>query len=183
MTGGVRAFVAVWPSPTVVSQLAAIDRPTAPGVRWTTRDKWHVTLRFLGQVPEEALAEVGQALSRLEAPGAVTAVAGPGVERLGISVLCVPVAGVDELAARVVALTAAIGEAVDPRPFRGHLTVARAGRGVSLRTLTGAPFLAAWPVDEVTLVASTRDPDGARYQVVGRYPLVSDGLEGRPVPH
>lgn len=176
-----RAFVAVWPPPAVVRRLTEIDRPVRPGVRWTTEDQWHVTLRFLGEIGEEQVQGVNAAL---EAPAPVgrvkpvTAVAGPALARLGPSILCVPVSGLDELAAAVMAATATVGDvpSVPDRPFRGHVTVARARRGVRLAPAPpGAvvPFAASWPVGEVTLVASTLHPAGARYQVVGRYPLAA----------
>ena len=84
--------------------------------------------------------------------------------------LCVPVAGLDGVAESVMALTAALGQPADFRPFHGHLTLARGRRGIDLRPLAGTPFSAVWPVDEVTLVASHLHPDGARYEVMGRFP-------------
>jgi RNA 2',3'-cyclic 3'-phosphodiesterase len=171
----VRAFVAVWPSPAVVAQLAAIDRPARPGIRWTTEDQWHVTLRFLGSITGDEVEGVKGGLERLGSigpRGPVTAVAGPALSKLGPSVLCLPVAGVDELAAAVIQATAGFGEPGEDRPFRGHLTIARAARGVDPRPPVPVPFLASWPVSEVTLVSSTRHPEGARYEVIGRYALV-----------
>ena len=171
-----RLFVAVWPSPSVGGQLAALDRPSWPGVRWTTEDQWHVTLRFLGQILDEDLQRVKRALSALESVGPtrpVMAVAGPGLIRLGPSVLCVPVAGLEALAASVVRVTAEFGEPPDERPFRGHITVARGARHGKLRlpAPASAPFAGSWEVDEVTLVASVLHQAGARYEVIGRYPL------------
>jgi 2'-5' RNA ligase len=173
-----RLFVAVWPSPSVALQLAALDRPPRAGVRWTTEDQWHVTLRFLGQILDEDLQRVKGALSALESVGPtrpVTAVAGPALTRLGPSVLCVPVAGLDGLAASVVRATAEFGEPPDERPFRGHITVARAARHVKLRLSAPVPFEGSWEVEEVTLVASVLHRAGARYEVVGRYPLAVAG--------
>lgn len=169
-----RAFVAVWPSPAVVAQLAAIDRPARPGVRWTTEDQWHVTLRFLGSLNDPEVEGVKGGLERLGSigpRGPVAAMAGPALRRLGPSVLCLPVAGVDEVAAAVAQVTARFGGPGEDRPFRGHLTIARAARGVDPRPPVPVPFLASWPVSEVTLVSSTLRPDGARYQIIGRYPL------------
>jgi 2'-5' RNA ligase len=170
----VRVFVAVWPSPEVVARLTALPRPARAGIRWTTEDQWHVTLRFLGEITESEVALVKGALRPLGSvvpDGPVVAVAGPALERLGPAVLCLPVAGLDEVAARVVALTSGIGAPVGDRPFRGHLTMARAGRGVNPRPLAPVPISASWSVDEVTLVASTLHPQGARYQVIDRYRL------------
>jgi 2'-5' RNA ligase len=65
-----------------------------------------------------------------------------------------------------------VGTPPDDRPFRGHITLARARRGVNLRPFSGVAFHAAWSVDEVTLVASDTRPDRAHYTVLERYPVV-----------
>ena len=57
----------------------------------------------------------------------------------------------------------------EPRPFKGHLTLARARdrrRGVDLRPFVGTPVAASWPVTEVCLVESRLHPKGANYEVV-----------------
>jgi 2'-5' RNA ligase len=170
----VRLFVAVWPPPAVIEQLGQISRCTRAGMRWTTEDQWHVTLRFLGEVGVEEVEGVKAALGRLGPrgrTGPVTAVAGPDLERLGPSVLSLPVAGLDDVAAEVSALTAGFGQPVGDRAFRGHLTIARAARGVNPLPPVPVPFAATWEVGEVTLVASTLHPAGARYEVMDRYDL------------
>ncbi len=203
-----RLFVAVWPPAEVLDAIEALERPRLAGLRWTTRDQWHVTLRFFGRIDE--VAPVRAALSRVtlpgdpEAPGPPVAVAGPATRRLGSSILALPVAGLEGLAASVVAATATLGEPPPGRPFSGHLTLAREGRGRrrggvkgvglaerpgaggargggepaeaghrprGLAGLAGRAFSATWEVSELTLVASTLHPHGARYDIVARYPL------------
>jgi 2'-5' RNA ligase len=167
-----RLFVAVWPPEEVVGTLARLERPDRRGVRWTTPDQWHVTLRFLGSM--EDADEGKRALARtvpLAGPGQPVAVAGPAVARLGPSILSLPVAGLEDVAASVIAATAGIGEPPPERPFRGHITLARAKRGVDVRVLAGQSFSASWPVTELTLVASETRPNGARYRVVAGYPI------------
>jgi 2'-5' RNA ligase len=154
-----RLFVAVWPPPDVVEMLAALPRYPLAGARWTTERQWHVTLRFLGAVDAEVAAA---ALDRVASPRCIASI-GPGPRRLGPSVLIVPVAGLD-------ALAAAVNEAMDglgpsPRlPYRGHLTLARAGNGALPRL--AVPVVAEWPVESVTLVESQLHPAGARYTTV-----------------
>jgi 2'-5' RNA ligase len=97
--------------------------------------------------------------------------AGPVTRRLGSSLVVLPVSGLDLLAGAVSGLTASMGEPVPPRPFFGHVTLARAKRGIAVGGLTGAALSAAWPVAEVTLVASTLHPEGARYEVLARFSL------------
>jgi len=65
--------------------------------------------------------------------------------------------------------TKKVGQPPEPRPFHGHLTLARARdrrRGVDLRPFAGTPIAAEWPVAEVCLVESHLSPKGANYEVV-----------------
>lgn len=161
-----RLFVAAPPSPGVRAELLeALPRPDEPGVRWVPPDQWHVTLRFLGEADPEAA--VG-ALRRVRAEPAVAEL-GPRVSRLGRSVVCLPVAGLDAVADAVALATADVGEPLD-RPFSGHLTLARL-RHRAACGVTGTALSARFPVDEVALVASTLGPGGATHEVVATVPL------------
>jgi 2'-5' RNA ligase len=173
-------FVAVWPDPPVLEAVAAFERPDLPGGRWTTADQWHVTLRFLGEVAEADLAEVVDAMATVAARhGPLTAVLGPVTGRFKERILHVPVSGLDDLAADVIAATATMGDAPpEDRAFQGHLTLARVRpRQARLSppalppSLVGRPLAGTWTVRELTLVASDRRPGGSVYSVVDRAPL------------
>ena len=156
-----RLFVAVWPPPEVLDVLAALPRAERPGVRWTTRDQWHVTLRFLGQAdPTEAV----EAVRRIEG-ACCEAALGPRPGRLGRSALVLPVTGLAALAAEVERATEAIGRPPAAREFRGHLTLARL-KGQAACGLTDMVVGARWTVAGVTLVESRLHPQGARYEVL-----------------
>ena len=160
-----RLFVAVWPPDDVLDLIAALPRPDVEGLRWTTRDQWHVTLRFFGSVE---LEDASRALPQAEA-FAATAALGPETGRFGKGILHVPVEGLAEVAKAVVQATEQVGKPPEPRPFSGHLTLARARdrrRGVDLRPLVGTPIAAEWAVTEVCLVESHLSSKGARYEVV-----------------
>jgi len=160
-----RLFVAVWPPPDVVTALHSLPRPDEPGVRWVPAERWHVTLRFLG---DASIGEVSEALDRAHLPGA-TAVLGPVVSRLGLDAVVVPVAGLDRLAAAVTHATAALGRPPDPRPFAGHLTLARL-RHRAACGIAGSPVHGSFGVTEVALVESGNDGDGLRYTTVRTWP-------------
>lgn len=163
-----RLFVSVWPPDDVLDLVEALARPGESGVRYTTRDQWHVTLRFLGD------CDVDDATAALDGArwpeGHVEAVCGPVVSRLGRDVIVVPVRGLDGLSAAVAAATHDVGDPLDPRPFAGHLTVARLRSRGACR-IAGAPFAATFPVTEVALVRSDLQPGGARYETLRTLPL------------
>jgi 2'-5' RNA ligase len=170
----VRLFVAVWPSADVLDVLADLPRPEVSGVRWTTKGQWHVTLRFFGHVAAGEVDQVTGTFGRIDvgSAGPVTADMGPVTACLGRGILQVPVEGLDELARATVEATTGVGQPPDDRPFRGHLTLARArGRKGDLRRLRGTPLAARWKVADLTLVASTPHREGSRYEVVASLPL------------
>ena len=165
-----RLFVAVALPAEVVDLVDALARPAVDGLRWTTREQWHVTLRFLGAVND--CAGVVRALEGIDASRREARM-GPAVARFGQRVLQVPVVGLDDLAAAVVGVTATFGVAPDGRAFAGHLTLARTRgkRRLDLRPLAGEQVSASWVVDDVVLYESELHPQGARYDVVERFPL------------
>src|SRR5947209_2918914 len=142
-----RLFVAVWPPPSVVRVLTDLPRPDMPGLRWTGSDQWHVTLRFFGHVDD---VDATVAAFRTIVAQPAVAVLGPLTGRFGDRVLHAPVEGLAEVAAAVAAATSGIGEPLDERPFKGHITLARPrGRArVRLGPLAGTPIEAQWPVEE-----------------------------------
>jgi 2'-5' RNA ligase len=170
-----RLFAAVWPSDEVNERLQALPRPDDAPVRWTHASQWHVTLRFFGWVDEDQRRALDEAWAAIELEAVdrpVIATAGPAVGRFGQRVLHVPVRGLEQLATAVITATAAVGESPDPRPFRGHITLARsAGRSADLRSLVGGPISAQWRVEEITLVRSVPERGGSRYEVAARRPL------------
>jgi RNA 2',3'-cyclic 3'-phosphodiesterase len=166
-----RLFVAAWLPPDVVSLIAALPRPDVPGLRWTTEDQWHVTLRFLGDAD---LDEARGAFSSIDATAPMVSL-GPATGRFGRRILHVPTSGLDEVAAATVAATASVGEPPEPRPFKGHVTLARSRRGdTDLRPLCGTPIAATWVADEITLVRSHLGAGvgrAAQYEIVASLPL------------
>lgn len=160
-----RLFVAVWPPREVLAALRVLRRDE-PGVRWVAPERWHITLKFFGDADR---GEVEAGLRGVELPAA-RAVAGPAVSRLAASVVVVPVRGLNELAAAVDVATEGIGSFADPRPFTGHLTLARLRRGASCAAEETA-FEASFDVREIALVSSTTADRGAHYETLASWPV------------
>ena len=163
-----RLFVAVRPPDDVLDALDALHRSHDGPARWTTRDQWHVTLRFLGNVddPEPVAAALRFALRDALACDVRV---GPRAGVLGRQVVYLPVVGIDELAAVVIDATRDFGEPPQARRFRGHLTLARTKGGI-VDTVALA-LEREWTVREVELVRSHLGRGGARYEALETFVL------------
>jgi 2'-5' RNA ligase len=163
-----RLFVAVRPPDSVLDDLAALPRPQRTLARWTTRDQWHITLRFLGNVEDASL--VITALERVAArSGPAEVRVGPRAGVLGHEVVYLPIAGLDELARAVVRETAGMGDPPEKRRFRGHLTLARTKGGIV--DLSALKLAASWTVGEIELIRSHLGGGPARYETLATLPL------------
>ncbi|MET0910982.1 MAG: RNA 2',3'-cyclic phosphodiesterase [Ilumatobacteraceae bacterium] len=161
-----RLFFAVWPPDEVVDALTELRRKDQRGVRFVPPENWHITLRFLGE------AEPGRVLHAMDrwrcAPAQVTL--GPAVDVLADRLLVIPASGLDVVADEVTKRTRTIGER-PRRRFVGHLTVARFRPDAALPSTLGARFDATFDADEIALVQSRLEPDGARYETLETWPL------------
>lgn len=162
-----RLFVGVWPPPEVVAVLSALERPALDALRWTSPERWHVTLVFLGGVAGDRVAEAQAALGAAAAAAGAAPEArlGPSTRRVGRCLLWVPVEGLERLAGEVRrTYRAFLPHAGPDEQFRGHLTLARArGRHTVPASLAGVPIDAHWVAREMRLVRSELDSSGARY--------------------
>ncbi len=176
-----RLFVAAWPDDATRKRLGSLELELGrtKGLRFVGPSRWHVTLRFLGEVDEALVDPIGAALRAglASRPGPIECRLGPGTGWFtGVRVLQLPAAGMDGLAAAVRATTVPfVPEPAAEPPFNGHLTLARSkGRRLSVAALgemSNLPFEAAFPVTHVDLVVSEASPLGHVYSTVARAPL------------
>jgi RNA 2',3'-cyclic 3'-phosphodiesterase len=178
-----RLFVAVPLSePARVAVAEVVERiqagePAGRGVRWVRLDGLHVTLRFLGPTAESRVSDVAAAVAsaadgvprfdiRIAGADAFPAVGRPRTIWLDLD------RGGDELAALAGRLDDALADAGwerERRPFRAHLTLARAD-GVRAGPATVAALRAAAaelaiesPIERVVLFESITGSGRARY--------------------
>jgi len=149
----------------------------------------HLTLRFLGDtdpgiVPglAEALAGVGAASRPAALVGAGWGVfPGPARPRVLWAGLRGDPGPLLDLARRVEEMAVRLGFPRERRPFRAHLTLARARRdrrpGLPGGPDSRAPEFGPVPVREAVLYRSHLEPAGARYEALARAPV---GGEGSP---
>jgi RNA 2',3'-cyclic 3'-phosphodiesterase len=161
-----RLFIAVWPPEEVVADLTALHRKDQRGVRFVRPENWHITLRFLGEAnPNEVIGALdGTTFEPARAH------LGPAVDVISERALVVPLGGLDQLADRVVELTSRIGEPPRKR-FIGHLTLARVKSNVPMPRVLGSLVSADFDVEEIALVQSRLDPQGARYETIETWPV------------
>jgi 2'-5' RNA ligase len=193
-----RVFVALDLADAIRQRLARyLDgvREFAPEARWVRPESTHVTLKFIGEKPAEALDQIQRALSSIQAASIEVAVRGCGFfpSPKAARVFWVGIAAspaLSSLAAAVDEATAALGIPREEHRFTPHLTLARGA------SRSGAPGgrkgdrpnpsfqrlqekLAAWgdpefgtmTAREFFLYQSQRLPGGAHYAKIARFAL------------
>jgi 2'-5' RNA ligase len=182
----VRLFVAAFPPPEVVADLTgalaglAMARAAERGaVRLTPHEQWHLTLAFLGEVPDEQVPDARQAVAacaaatpepltlRIAGTGSFTAgraAGGPGGTTVVWAGLHGDTAQLGALAERLRTGLRAAHLPFDPRPYRPHLTLARVPDRFPAADLAAdlsqlQPYRSPpWRVDALHLVRSTLAP-------------------------
>jgi RNA 2',3'-cyclic 3'-phosphodiesterase len=104
-----------------------------PGLRWTPTDQLHITLHFLGEVGEDRVAGVGEALAGIHLPAfSVTLARVEVLGRAGVLVAAAePIPPLLSLAHAVQSRLASFTAKSEERAFRPHVTLARARRGAA----------------------------------------------------
>jgi 2'-5' RNA ligase len=179
-----RLFVAVPLSADATAAVAAVverirvDEPEGRGVRWVRLDGLHLTLRFLGPTSESRVPDLAAAVADVARDGKPFTItvrgAGsfPPTGRPRTIWLDIRdgVESLEGLAARLDERLADAGWERDRRPFRAHLTLARAD-GVRAGPATVAALTAAAadlaiesPIDRLILFESITGSGRARYK-------------------
>lgn len=190
-----RTFIAIPLSPEQEENLAVIERrlqrDVPPGVvRWVQPANIHITLHFLGDVLQERIPSIEQALRsvtrlvpaftcRLGGMGAFPNMRRPRVVWVGIQ----------DTGTRLALLYTALGEALttigfrpERRPFSPHLTLGRVSRRASpaevqelsaILRQTEIGDLGPMPVHEVILFRSDLTPSGPIYTPLARHTLAA----------
>ena len=177
-----RLFVAIAPPSAVLDELDALVEPLRArrlDLRWTSREAWHVTLAFLGQVDETAAARLLPRLERAAGRhhqmrlGFAGAGAFPAAARA--NVLWSGLSGDRGALARLAESVAGATPPDKRRRFQPHLTLARCrtpadvtGLVSALGGYQGQP----WTADRVHLVRSRLGAtEYPRYTSLASWPL------------
>lgn len=183
----IRAFIAAAIDPQVIENITgaiAELRGQIAGVRWTAPANFHLTLKFLGNIDESAIAPIGE---RLRAHLPLFQRFTINVKGLGVfpgprrpRVLWVGLHGdqLAPLASQVESALQPLGFIPETRQFTPHLTIAR-WRETSSAPDSLALELARWQarefgrfrVEEIKLIQSVLRPEGASYRELITVPL------------
>jgi len=170
------------------AQRALASRLPSRALRWTRPEGIHLTLKFLGDTPADAVPEIGRRLGNalsglpgfslsLAALGVFPSTQAPRVVWIGLSG---DLPSLLEAQRRVEAAISTLGYPTERRPFSPHLTLARVADIASpseSREIGAVVEVAAPPpqvrfgVGEVCLIRSELGPGGARYSRLAAVPL------------
>ena len=159
-------------------------------VRWTKRDQFHVTLRFLGDVESLQVDDLIRSVR-----GACGGLGALELRAAGIGMFPNPHrprvvwAHVDDRQERLASLQRAVEHASaaftsekPERTFTGHVTLGRCrtiGRGEAAKLLTLATSMerrlfGEWTADSIEIVRSELGPGGSRHTTLAVVPLAGD---------
>lgn len=177
----IRLFVAIALPEPMRARLAMLAGGV-PGAKWVDPDNMHLTLRFIGEVPEDRLTDIHHGLSRIRQPRFEVTLAGIGYFKQGRNptVLWIGLErnnALQQLHEKVDQALLREGLPSDGRRFSPHITLARLQRAPEARVaafvadnnLFRAPPFAA---ESFTLFSSFLSSSGAIYTAEAEYPLL-----------
>ena len=166
---------------TQLMELQRVLRPLESAAKWVAPESIHVTLKFLGEVPEKRVPQIDSALAGLSWKPFTINVHGVGFFP-GARSPRVFWAGMD--APTMQGLTEALDTRMEPlgferekRAFRPHITLARAKTSrLNAELVTASAAFAerrfgSFVADRIYLVQSTLKPAGSVYTTLKKYSL------------
>ena len=177
----IRLFVALELPEAVRDRLVGLEGGV-PGARWAHDDQLHLTLRFIGEVPENVGHDVDDALASIRAPGFELELAGVGEfggknpRALWAGVR--PNAALVHLQKKVETALQRIGLEPETRKFSPHVTLARmrsAPREKVVAFLSHYALFSSgpFPVNRFVLFSSHQGSGGSVYHAERTYPLTA----------
>lgn len=189
--GDIRSFLAIAIDNPIIERLCGVQqrlRQAHADVAWVKPAGLHITLKFLGNIAEENVASIGEALATIGAryqafPLRVANTGGfPNLRQPRVLW-----AGISEGSAELCHLVKIIDDALCPagfarevRPFRAHLTIGRLRSPVNLCALTdemtafSQQDFGAMTARDILLMRSELSPQGANHTVLRQVPFTGE---------
>jgi 2'-5' RNA ligase len=174
-----RLFIAVDLPNDVRDQLAEVQRalrPLTDSARWVAPESIHITLKFLGEVPEKQLEDIDTALAGLSwKPFTVGFFPGNRSPRVFWAGMEAPT--MQGLAVELDSRMERLGFDKEKRAFRPHITLARArDNRIDSSLVTGAAQyeehnFGSFTADRIFLFKSSLKPSGSVYEKLKEYLL------------
>lgn len=180
----IRLFVALKIPDVVKSEIfkhchAASENPS--DYRWEDKDKFHLTLKFIGEVKEELLPQITDELEFVENYSSFNCT----ISRFGFffrdnqaKILWCNVETDDSIVLLVDQLNNRLQKydiEIEKRKFKGHLTLLRIKKQVSENFIKRFKEYSFIPIkfnaNEITLIQSVLKPSGSEYKVLKIYEL------------
>ena len=173
-----RCFIALEFPPEVKSRIYSDlkkEMKDKPELKWVSKENLHLTLKFLGEVPENQVNRLARELETLKKEKKIEVkLGGLGsfLDRGSVRVLWIGIEQgnqeIEKLAKKVENLTAKLGFPREKRQFVPHLTVARA-RKHSRKSFKPSDFktelhIPPFVIGELILYKSTLTPEGPIYE-------------------
>jgi 2'-5' RNA ligase len=179
-----RVFIAIDVPEEIRERLAAVQekiRETTTSARWVAPESIHVTLKFIGEMPEKRREDIDEALRGLTWKHIRVSVRGvgffPGTRSPRVLWAGLDAASIEGLAEEIDSRLERAGFDRERRKFRAHLTLARAKNNQLEKVMVAAaaPFedeeFGTFTVDRIFLFESTLNAGGSVYTKLQEYRL------------
>lgn len=182
-----RAFIAIELPEEIRREIAYIQeelKQAEADVKWVIPENIHLTLKFLGNVPDDKIEKIKTTLDIIATAhkkfetslfkiGVFPKLEYPRVVWIGVDKNC---ALIEEIASKVEDKCESIGFPKEDRPFSAHLTIGRVrspkNKGVlkeKMLSISVKPH--SFIVDKLMLFQSTLTPKGPIYTTLHQFPL------------
>ncbi len=183
-----RAFIAIDLAPEMKDKLAALVnrlKPLGKNIKWTARENYHLTLKFLGEISESEMEDIKKLLNVITGrhQSFKLRLKGTGSFPSGSNRVRIIWAGLEEVE-ELLTLQQEIeielekkGFPRENRPFSPHLTIGRAKhpekqeRLASELSKNNQLELGSMEVREIIFFQSILHPEGPEYRVLSCHPL------------
>ena len=179
-----RVFIAVELPDDIRKALGDVQRqlqPLTDTARWVSPDSIHITLKFIGEVPDKRIEDIDAALTGLTWKPFTVTVHGvgffPGTRSPRVFWAGMEAPTMQGLAEQLDTRMERLGFEKEKRAFRSHITLARArDTRIESALVTGAAEyeehdFGSFTVDRMFLFKSTLKPSGAVYDKLKEYLL------------
>ncbi len=184
-----RAFIAIELPREIKDTLARLQaklKTAGADVKWVEPNNIHLTLKFLGEITEEAKDQVCLALEKISGSkkpfdiviSSMGAFPNPGSPRVIWAAVAAGDPEIKTIAREIETCLEEIGIAKETREFSSHITLGRTRSAKNRQELSkllevqaGKKFEYRFPAAKITLFKSTLTPRGPIYETIKEFPL------------